>query len=119
MSIDEVELLRAACCVAGLDGQVTEEEEQLLRDLKEHAGVGEASFQAMLDRARNDPDYYEDVLDVVRPNAEQVLQLLARVAAADGEVSTTEREMIHTFAERLGIEKDHVKQVLTAADSNH
>lgn len=116
MSITDVELLRAACCVAGLDGEVTEPEEQILRTLKEKAGVGEASFQAMLDRARSDPEYHEDVLDIIRPNAQRVVEFLAQIAAADGEVSTNERDVIVTLGERLGLERDHVQQVLTSAD---
>ena len=38
--MQEVEVLRAACCVAGIDGEVTENELVMINELAAKAGVG-------------------------------------------------------------------------------
>ena len=38
MGIDELQILRAACCVAGLDGEIDERERAALHVLVERAG---------------------------------------------------------------------------------
>jgi len=112
MATREVEILRAACCIAGLDGQVCESEERLLRELKERAGVGEASYQAMLERARTDDGYHEDVLGTLRAEPDAVVRLLVEVAKADGEISLNERAIIRHLAERIGIGADMIESLL-------
>ena len=40
----KVELLRAACCVAGIDGEIDEAEFAVLKKLADDVGVGDASL---------------------------------------------------------------------------
>ena len=69
--LDKVEVLRAACCMAGLDGTIGEKELAILQKLATEAGVGGASLKAMMDRAKADPNYYEQQFRFV-PSSDQL-----------------------------------------------
>ena len=112
MSTKEVEILRAACCIAGLDGEICESEERLLRELQEQAGVGEASFGAMLERARTDDDYHKDVLNVLRADTERVMKIMIEVARADGDISINERAIIRHLGEKIGADLESLDDLL-------
>jgi len=55
----QVELLRAACCVAGVDGHASDAEQLILQRLADEAGVGAASLSAMIELAETDEQFYE------------------------------------------------------------
>ena len=54
-----VEILRACCCIAGADGETTPDELAQIKQLAEAEGVGEASLNAMIERAEKDPDFFK------------------------------------------------------------
>ena len=58
MVMDPVEILRAACCIAGLDEHVAASERPVLDELSRRR-VGKASLDAMVGRAKRDTDFYE------------------------------------------------------------
>lgn len=118
MSIDQVELLRAACCVAAVGGEVSPAEMMLLRGLVESAGVGEASFYAMIDRAVSEPGFYKEQLNLLTGDVDAAITILAGIAAADGQICPEERIMLQHFAEKLGMSKERLHQVLSAAASS-
>lgn len=112
MLIVKVETLRAACCVAGVDGEISDAEERLLRELKETAGVGEASFRAMKDMAVTERAYYERLFVMLEPDPEQVLTQLGLVAAADGEISSHEERVLRHFAEKLSFGEERTEALI-------
>ncbi|MEX0774902.1 MAG: TerB family tellurite resistance protein [Phycisphaeraceae bacterium] len=116
MPMKETAILRAACCVAGLDKQITQEEQKLLKQLAMKAGVGEASVQAMLDRAMNEPAYYEDHFKFVRTDPDRTMKAVFAVAVADGHLDVNERVILQHFAQRLGMEQERFDQLLRAAE---
>ena len=67
--LHKVELLRAACCMAGLDGTIGDAELAIIQKLATDAGVGAASLKAMMDRAKSDPSYYEQQFRFLRGDA--------------------------------------------------
>jgi tellurite resistance protein len=109
-----VEILRAACCIAGIDGAVDESEIPLLKELAHKAGVGAASMNAMIDRAERDPDFYQEMFRVLKADPEQTLQSLLEVARADGAVSDDERRLLSHFAEALGMEQSRFDEIVVA-----
>lgn len=117
MSIDDVEILRAACCVAAVGGEISPREMLLLRELVESAGVGEASFYAMIDRATSDPGFFKEQLSRLTGDAETAIRKLARLAAVDGGVSPGELKMLRHFAAKIGMEPERAEQVLAGAKS--
>lgn len=113
--VEDVEILRAACCIAGRDGVITDREGQMLRKLKERVGVGEASFQAMLDVAKDDPTYYERLFNMLQSHADRTLKILCSVAAADGAVGEDEAGVLRYFAEKLDMPTERFNAMLEAA----
>lgn len=117
MGMLDVELLRAACCVAALDGETTPGERAIIDKLAERAGVGAASLKAMLDMARSKPDFYTQQFRVVREQPEACVTMMLRVAAADGTISQEERVIIAFWAERLGLSRDRFDELLRTAEA--
>ena len=110
-----VEILRAACCVAGLDESIHDSEREMLDRLAEHAGVGQTSLNAMIDRAVNDPDFYQEQFKTIRTDPDSTMKALFCIAVADHELSTEERVILHQFATRLGMDPKRFNQLLAAA----
>jgi len=116
MSIGDVEILRAACCVAGLDKKVTPEEIKLLQRLVDKAGVGAASFNAMLERAKTDANYFQDQFRLVRADPKEAMHTLAGVAVSDGVLSPDERVVLQHLANRLGVTQADFDKLMRAAE---
>lgn len=105
MSMSKTEVLRAACCVAGLDGKVDERERVMLERLANYAGAGKASLEAMIQKAESDPDFYEELFDALTEDAEWTIRVLLCLAAADEDVSLEQRVVMGIFAKRLGMDE--------------
>jgi len=112
--MDQVSILRAACCIAGLDGKITDDEQSLLRKIKEAAGVGEASFQAMLNMAVEEREkYYEKQLDFIKMDPEKIVHQLIEVARADGEIDQSERIIVQHLAEKIGVSAERYSEIFS------
>lgn len=112
----DLEILKAACCVAGLDGRIDDRERQTLRVLADRAGVGHASFEAMLEMAVEDEDYFTRQLDVLRDDVDRTIKTLFRIAVVDGELGENERIVIQYFADKLGMTRERIDQIVAAAE---
>lgn len=117
MSINEVEILRAACCIAALDREVCEKEKVVLEQLRQRIGVGRVSFEAMLDRARNDPNYYQEQFKLAMVDPDLAMKTLFQLAVANHRITLEERVILQHFAEqKLGMERGRFEQLLDAAE---
>ena len=116
MGMDELEILKAACCVAGLDGEISEREKQALKVLVARAGVGQASFDAMMDVAIEDDDYFKKQLDLLMGDVDQTIKMLFQIAVADGQLGTNERIVLQYFADKLEMPPERFDQILAAAE---
>lgn len=115
MVMHNVEILRAACCIAGLDEHVCEKEMPALQHLAQRAGVGEASLNAMIDRARRDQNFYEQQFEIIKTDPDSTMKQLLEVAVADNDISRAERIVLAHFAEQLGMAAQRFDELLTAA----
>ncbi|MDX1683481.1 MAG: hypothetical protein R3336_10190 [Phycisphaeraceae bacterium] len=113
----EVEVLRAACCVAGLDKQVCEKERPLLEKIAERAGVGSASLTAMIERAERDQGFFEKQFEYLSADPDATIRLLLDIATSDGDLEDNQRVVIGFFADRLGMDPDRRDQLITAAEA--
>lgn len=113
MSMSKTEVLRAACCIAGLDGKVCERERVMLERLANHAGAGQASLNAMIQHAESDPDFYEELFHSLADNAEWSIRVLLCLAAADEDVSLEQRVVMGIFAQRLGMDEEHYDKLVS------
>lgn len=115
MIMADVDILRAACCVAGINGEVTDHQREALRALARRVGVGAASLQAMIDRALADKRFFEEQFDYEQKDPEGVLVTLWKVAAIDGRVSQDERELLTRFAQKLRVAEDRMQELIEQA----
>jgi uncharacterized tellurite resistance protein B-like protein len=98
-----VEILRACCCVAGADGKTTAEELKHIKRLADSVGVGEASLNAMIARAERDSGFYRQQFNVLKADPLQCLDVLLKVATANGMVKESELEVLKGLAGQLDI----------------
>ena len=101
--VEKVALLRAACCVAGIDKEITAPEEAVIRRLAADVGVGKASLQAMMDRATSDPDFYKEQFRAFKSEPQETMAGLLEVAIADGQINDAEVTVLGELANRLDI----------------
>jgi len=116
MPRSQVEILRAACCVAGLDGSICEREQRIINRLAEDAGVGARSLQAMMERALNDKKFFQEQLEYVRLCPDETIKTLLAIAATDGELTADERIVTQHLAEKIGLPQDRFDRLMTAAE---
>ncbi len=102
-AMEELELLKAAIAVALADGELRRSEKGVIEGLAHRAGVGKASFTAMIDAARNDDSIADNILIQSRDRAQAALELLVAQARIDGRISSQEREVLVRIATSLGI----------------
>lgn len=118
MAMQGVEVLRAACCVAGIDGEVCDHEHPLLQRLADAAGVGSVSLNAMIDRAKSDPSFFEQQFEIFKTDPEDTMKMLFRIAIADGVLARSERVVLQHFATKLGMTEDRYDELLAAAEKH-
>ena len=101
--LEQVALLRAACCVAGIDKEISAPEEAVIRRLAGNIGVGKASLQAMMDRATSDQEFYKEQFRAFKSDPQQTMAGLLEVAMADGQISDEEVNVLGELANRLDV----------------
>lgn len=112
-TMEDLELLKAAMAVACADGKLERSELGVIRGLAARVGVGQASFDAMLEAARHDSSMADNVFIGNRKNARLAIKLLVAEARIDGEISTEERELLVRIAFSLNIGTDEFQELYT------
>ena len=113
--MEKVDLLRAACCVAGIDGQLGEHERAILDRLAGDVGVGLASLEAMIDRGKRDPEFHKEQFRVLKVDPQQSMATLLQVALADGQISTGETSVLKALSEKLDVPDEVFDQLIQKA----
>ncbi len=112
--MEDLELLKATMAVAVADGQLLPAEMGVVQGLAERIGVGAVSFEAMLDTARQDKSFADNILIQSKAKARSALELLVGLARIDGLISDEEREVIVRVATTLGITGDEFERIYLA-----
>lgn len=113
----EVELLRAAICVACANGEANEVEQRLIDRLADNVGVGDASMQAMMDRAKRDPDFYQQQFQILKSDPKDSIVSLVNVAMADGDVDDQEIRVLRGLAGQLNIPDDTFDELMQRVEN--
>ena len=113
--IEEVEILRASCCVAGADGDCSESEFKVLRRLADNVGVGKASFDAMVERAVTDPNFYKQQFRILKSQPRLAMSTLLEVATADNQVDVEEARILRALAENLELPSEVFNELVQEA----
>ena len=98
--MQRVDVLRAACCVAGIDGAPSESERKVIDKLAADVGVGRASLEAMIARGATDPDFHKEQFRVLRSSPQESIAALLEVAMADGKLTENETAVLKSLSER-------------------
>ncbi len=101
--MQRVEVLKAACCVAGIDGSISDTERELINKIARAVGVGRASLEAMIERATKDPNFHKTQFQILNDNPKQCLTAVLEVALADGSVSEAETGVLRNLSDNLKI----------------
>ncbi|MEC7696742.1 MAG: hypothetical protein VYA11_06575 [Planctomycetota bacterium] len=107
-----VEILRAACCVAGADLTIAEAEKPLLDRLAREAGVGFASLEAMMERATQNEDFYREQFRVLSADPKMTMTLLFKVAISDRQLDPQEVKILKFLATQLEVSGDQFERWL-------
>lgn len=113
--IQKVELLRAACCVAAADGEISDDEIRLLERLAAEVGVGKASFEAMMARALRDPDFCNTQFTIFNDHRADCMAALVEIAISNGIISAEEVSVLETLAKNLKVPSDVFSEVIQEA----
>jgi len=111
----KVEVLRAACCVAGADGEATDAERELLNRLAKETGVGQASMEAMISRACNDQNFCDEQFRVLKADPQEAMGILLNVAMADGSIDEGEAQILKVLSEKLAVPSEIFDALLQKA----
>lgn len=110
-----VEILRASCCIAGADGETTADELQHIKQLAAAVGVGEASLNAMMQRAETDPEFYKQQFNILKAEPLECLDVLLQVTVANGTIKESEFDVLKGLANQLDINEDDFRSRVTNA----
>ena len=112
--MEQVEILRAACCIAAADGEISDAERGFIERLAVKAGVGRASREAMIEQGLTSPKFIESQFRFLLSNADRAIKVLMIVASADGAIGEAEETLVRNFAARLSIDEGRLEQLLRA-----
>ena len=103
---EKEDLLKAAMAVAAADGVVKPSEMGVILGLAVRVGVGQISMEHMIEAAKRDPAFADNILMSSQRSARLAMELLVAQARIDGEISDEERELLVRLATRLQIPSD-------------
>ncbi|MGB2987151.1 MAG: TerB family tellurite resistance protein [Phycisphaerae bacterium] len=112
--MEELEILKAALAVAVADGQLRRSEMGVVKGLAARLGVGQASFEAMVEAAEQDESITDNILIQSKERARSALELLVAQARIDGEISERERNVLVRIAFSLNITGDEFQAIYQA-----
>lgn len=112
--IEQVELFKAALAIAVADGEVRRSEKGVLEGLAVRVGIGRASFEAMMEAARQDEAFADNILIRSKKDACRALELLVAQARIDGQISESERDLLVRIASRLELTGGEFQSVYQA-----
>ena len=110
--MQKVDVLRAACCVAGCDGDITDTERNLIQKLAGDVGVGRASVEAMIDRGLRDPEFHQEQFRVLKSDPKVAMAALLEVAMADGSIGDGETRVLKSLSEKLEVAPEVFEQLM-------
>lgn len=113
----KVDVLRAACCVAGIDANTTDQERTLIDKLAKDVGCGSASVEAMIARAQSDSEFHRQQFTVLKADPQETIAILIEVAMADGGISEPEIIVLREIAESLDVPAEVFDQLISKVSS--
>ena len=112
---DKIQICKIVAQSILVDGQITDEEHNMLTRLMERYGLDEEQKRDVLGRNLDDDPgkMAEEISDYESKN--ELIVELALAVATDGEISSSERKLLDNVAKVLKIEQDDLELMLKAA----
>ena len=115
--MSKVEVLRAACCIATIDGEIDQTEQDLIEQLATKAGVGQASLNAIIQRANSDDTFFKEQFEILIADPQEAMMVMFDMAIADGKITSEKRMVLHHFAQKLQVNEEEFESLLHSAES--
>ena len=114
MTDDDV--LKAACCLAGTDSEVTVEELVLLKRLVGSAGL---NFDALIAKASRDDDFRQNRIETVTGAPDDAMERLIRLVREGGSIEQGHMTiLLWRVGTKIGLSPERFEQLLGAAESS-
>ena len=108
----KIDLLRAACCVSAADGDPSEAELAVIGKLVKETGVGRASMDAIMDRAKRDQNFCDEQFKVLNSDPAESMTFLIEVAMSDGQLTDQEIGILRRLSNSLEVPDDVFEKLI-------
>ena len=96
---------------------VTDAERELISKLGSMRGVGQASLQAMVERAKTDCAFCDEQFQILKTEPQETMAILLELAMVDGKIDVSEQDLLQSFAKRLNVPENIFAALLDKARS--
>ncbi|HAE38344.1 MAG TPA: hypothetical protein DCG57_06865 [Candidatus Riflebacteria bacterium] len=111
--ISGIELLRWTVAMMLADGHIDNKEMKMIRDLADKRDIPEARIQQIIDEFKAVIDPVVHVMQTSKIAADNdLLRHIARVALADGKLTTEETDMLKTVGNKIGLTSIDINMML-------
>ena len=116
--MNDLELIRAVCCLAGMGSDVTLEELQVLGKLAHRAGLERKAMDTLLQKAATDEAFRDEQIDAVMTDVDGVMTRLIALASRAGSLEEGHIAMLlWRVATKAEMTAERFEQLLAAAGS--
>lgn len=116
--MNDLDAMKAMCCLAGLGTDVTLEELQILGRLAGPAGLDKKAMDTLLYKAANDDSLRDELIAPVRRDVDGAMERMIDLAArADSLEEGHIAMLLWRVATKLDIDADRFDRLLAAAGS--
>ena len=113
--MNDVDVVKAVCCVAGADSDVTVDELAELGSLARRVGIERTQVTALLERSRDDEAFYQHQIDLLTDHADASMNTMIRLAREAGTLADGHVVMLlWRLATKLDIHADHFEELVAA-----
>jgi hypothetical protein len=114
--MNDVDVLKAVCCLAGSDSEVTVEELQLLDGLARRAGIEQRQLRVFIEKATEDETFRQQQIDLARGDAAGTLRTLIRMVREDDRLQEGRLTMLlwRIATNQLDMRADQFEKLLVA-----
>ncbi|MHC5023017.1 MAG: hypothetical protein ACYTGG_03775 [Planctomycetota bacterium] len=114
--MNDADVLKAVCCLAGADSEVSIEELQVLDGLAGRAGIEQKRFRALIENTCRDEDFRQKQIDVAKNDAAAALRQVIGMAREDDRLGEGNFTMLlwRIATNQLDVSPDQFEKLLAA-----
>ncbi len=113
MDDDRTRQMRNVLAYAMLDEEITEAERDYIRNLRDRLEIDHETFREIVQQVRENPKRFAVPSDPSQ--AQEAINRLAEVAAADSEITGQQRDVLRKIGERFKVPQGAVDEIINQA----